>query len=639
MAETTINKNADDIKPSTKMFLEVDASQIDVKQLLQKDFLELSMKAISSANPNVNNTWFTRESMERSLGSFVNKPILGYFENDDFVSHNGSWDHDTETQMDYWNTLGKKGERILGIIRESDEIKIVEDKQGLSWVVFTCALWTQYSFKQVKRLIKDAKRAKRNGGPTKNISVEVDLTDYEKMDNGVTKINAFNLVGVTILGTRNGIKVEPGIEGAELSVVDIMGRDVYSAQEKTLRLAYEKLNNSLVKKEESKVESEVVTKGNEAQAAFSADGPSVDTTVYAVDEAAGHDETDCGHNCGHNAQEDVCPDCGKAPCECEQHCKSEAGSADTVDTCEKQECSTECSRAESDDACDAPETSCKNASEDDDADNDGGDRSAEEGADDETEHECNAACDDGCGDAADADKPENYCGPCSDCCEQPAEPDPVSDLAWLMQNCHWGLREIDSTLGFYADVYDGEDKDYILGVLGRVRAKAAECQSELSNLIAVIAAGITEADREREQKLEQYANVEDLIASYERTLGEVTELQETVQSYAKQEFLRNAYAMIDSSHIAESDAKTIRAACESGEIVDLDSLKIRVALSAFEAQRAAECASEGAAVFSAPVVSPNTVAAFSDKDLAGTKGGRKSFDHWANLHDYVGKQE
>lgn len=125
---------------SKKIFLEADASQIDIKPLLRKDFLELSMKAISSANPNRNNSWFTPESMEKALPTFRNKPILGYFENGDFVSHNGDWKHDNETEMDYWDTLGQKGERILGSIRESDEVKVVQDKNGLSWVALTCAL-------------------------------------------------------------------------------------------------------------------------------------------------------------------------------------------------------------------------------------------------------------------------------------------------------------------------------------------------------------------------------------------------------------------------------------------------------------------------------------------------------------------
>ena len=37
---------------SKKLVFDVDANQIKIKKLLKKDFLELSMKAVSNANPN-----------------------------------------------------------------------------------------------------------------------------------------------------------------------------------------------------------------------------------------------------------------------------------------------------------------------------------------------------------------------------------------------------------------------------------------------------------------------------------------------------------------------------------------------------------------------------------------------------------
>ena len=241
-----------------KLYFDVDATQIDIKSILKKEFLELRMRAISTANPNRNNSWFTKESLLASKDSFKNKPILGYFENGDFVSHNGEWKEDPETKMDYWDTTEvRKGERPIGFIRESDEVEVIDDPDtGLSWIVLSCALWTQYNYKQVKRLLKDAKKAKQNGGPAKNVSVEVDITDYEELPNGVLKINAFNLVGITILGSRNGVKVEPGIEDAELSVVDIMGTAQYEKQMQSLRLAYEKLDGSGKSKEEEDSEME-----------------------------------------------------------------------------------------------------------------------------------------------------------------------------------------------------------------------------------------------------------------------------------------------------------------------------------------------------------------------------------------------
>lgn len=89
------------MKEKKTFSFEVDASQIDIKPLLKKEFLELTMKAISTANPNRNNSWFTKESLINSIDTFKNKPILGYFENGDFVSHNGQWKTDAETNIEY----------------------------------------------------------------------------------------------------------------------------------------------------------------------------------------------------------------------------------------------------------------------------------------------------------------------------------------------------------------------------------------------------------------------------------------------------------------------------------------------------------------------------------------------------------
>lgn len=241
------------MEQNKKMFFAVDTNTVKMKKLLNKEFLELQMQAISSANPNVNNSWFTPESMKKALPTFKNKPILGYFGNGDFESHNGVWRKDAETKIDYWDTLGEKGERILGVIRENDDVSITEKEDGLTWITLTCVLWVSYCFKQVQRLIKDAIRAQKSGGATKNISVEVDITDYEELENGVIKINDFKLVGITILGSRNGVPVKPGIENAELSLVEMLDNEKFESQQKALRLAYEKLEGSDLENKEEKI--------------------------------------------------------------------------------------------------------------------------------------------------------------------------------------------------------------------------------------------------------------------------------------------------------------------------------------------------------------------------------------------------
>lgn len=381
---------------SKRLSFALDGDQIDYKSYSKKDFLELSMKAISDANPNRNNSWFTKEAIQKAIesGTCKNKPVLGYFENDDFVSHNGSWKRDSETGVDYWDTLGTKGERILGVIREKDDIESIVDEKGQTWLSFSCALWVQYGFKQVKRLLKDARRAKNNGGSAKNISVEVDITDYEELPNGVMKINEFNLVGVTILGSRNGAKVEPGIEGADLSVIDIMGKDIYDRQMQGLRLAYEKLDGPTDNKEVfGKMEQDELIKENfDSSENSELENKSVEETVVAetYENSEGvvnqepakfeGEEDKEGNNDGEDSEnkeceekkdceekqceEEVCPECGKNPCECEKKeeevCKCEEDGQDKEeddadedsddsneedeagkDDCEKKECNVE----------------------------------------------------------------------------------------------------------------------------------------------------------------------------------------------------------------------------------------------------------------------------------------------------------
>ena len=131
----------------------VDADSVSLRSICKKDFLELQMRAISTANPNLNGSWFTRESLVGAIESCKNKPILGYFNADgDFESHNGTWRKDVETGLDYWDT--SNGEQMLGLIRESDEAKVVDGDDGLSWLCISCALFLKNRLYFAKSALK-----------------------------------------------------------------------------------------------------------------------------------------------------------------------------------------------------------------------------------------------------------------------------------------------------------------------------------------------------------------------------------------------------------------------------------------------------------------------------------------------------
>lgn len=105
----------------TKRF-ELSSEQLKFRDILNKEFLEMEIFAISDIDPNRNNTHFTLESMQMALDGCKNKPIVGFFENNDFTDHAGKIEYDNELKKKFWNT--EKGERVLGVIRESDPIEI-----------------------------------------------------------------------------------------------------------------------------------------------------------------------------------------------------------------------------------------------------------------------------------------------------------------------------------------------------------------------------------------------------------------------------------------------------------------------------------------------------------------------------------
>lgn len=224
------------------MVFSLEADRIKLKKIFGGNFLQLEMKAISEGE-NRNHSSFSLEAMQGALPSFRNKPILGYFntKEQDFESHNGTWKRDSETDTPYWDTTMPNGERILGLIRESDSISIEPDNKGKNWIVLTCALWVQYALPQIKRLLKDKK---------KKVSVEIDIKDYEDRD-GIRYINKFELLGITILGSKNGKPVTEGIEGASASVLDIIDNEVFNRQKTALCFAYKELDGDAVEVEKS----------------------------------------------------------------------------------------------------------------------------------------------------------------------------------------------------------------------------------------------------------------------------------------------------------------------------------------------------------------------------------------------------
>lgn len=230
---------------------ELDSNQVSIRNILNKNFLEIEIHAISNAKPNRNKSYFTPESMKKGIETFSDKPILGFFnKQDDFESHNGKVAYDPELDKDYWDN--SNGEQILGFVRQSDPREIREESDGLLWIVCNAMICTQYNYKQVKRLLKDKR---------KKVSVEVSINKSEIID-GIEYIYDFELMGITILGSKNGSAVREGIEGAHLSVLDLLEQNMFNRQREALVFAYSQLNEDETKKEDRDLaKDDIGTKG------------------------------------------------------------------------------------------------------------------------------------------------------------------------------------------------------------------------------------------------------------------------------------------------------------------------------------------------------------------------------------------
>lgn len=215
-------------------FFELGADDIQIKNVLaNKSFVELEIDCISDAKPNRNGTHFTLESMQAVLPHMDNRPILGRFADGDFKSHDGHEAYDPEYGLSYWDNTG--GEQILGFVRENDKKEIIQ-KDGLNWIRCTAMIYTRYNYKAVKKLLKDRK---------KKVSVEINPIRYEEVD-GIFYIYEFELLGITILGSRNGVQIREGIEGAHASVLTFMQGENYAKQKAALMYAYDGLGDDAV---------------------------------------------------------------------------------------------------------------------------------------------------------------------------------------------------------------------------------------------------------------------------------------------------------------------------------------------------------------------------------------------------------
>ena len=214
-----------------KLTFELSPEQLRIKTLLNKEFLAVDIMAISNIYPNRNKSYFTEDSMRNAIPTFYEKPILGAFDTlkEDYLGHNTSLIHDEYGVHE--DTTGGRNEVPLGLVRTKDRVELIE-KDGLKWISLSAALWVNYSYRQVKKLLKSK---------GKRVSVEVEVTKSHIDNDGIEVIDEFSLMGITILGSD----YTEAIPNANISIPELEGTEAYQMRKKSLTFAYQELDKSL----------------------------------------------------------------------------------------------------------------------------------------------------------------------------------------------------------------------------------------------------------------------------------------------------------------------------------------------------------------------------------------------------------
>ena len=199
-----------------------EAEKVKLSSGLFKDFVVCTAYLMSDG-VNRNKSEFTLESLEKSIPTFENKPVLAniWFQkgsNGYKKAYVGSHDYKVEKDENGDEYISyKDGERPVGVITNKSQINIQKYK-GRNFVVAKLFLWKQYNPELIKILARDKR---------KKVSVEVVFKKWEDYEdeNGqkIRKVLDFDFLGVTILGHQKKIFGEPELveEGIENSHLEL----------------------------------------------------------------------------------------------------------------------------------------------------------------------------------------------------------------------------------------------------------------------------------------------------------------------------------------------------------------------------------------------------------------------------------
>ena len=282
---------------------------------------------IMHTGENLNGSVFTTDSINKSINTLSNIPILAYVvkedsQNKDFGGHETDFDIFTDSDgkikvKEYYL------EQPIGVIPETNDY-FMEEINGETYLGCYGYIWKCYSNDAYDILEEDQE---------KEISMEILIRNCTYDRKGLCHVNSFEFLGITCLGAN-----VPGAMGDKCTINMSFSTD---EENQEFFKSVDKLNKLLKCQREEGLSVENIEKKD-------------------------------------FAEEEVCPECGKNPCECdieENACKTKKCSEDEVDenACKTKKCSTEDSE---DNACktkkceveDSDDNACKKKCSEDEVD-------------------------------------------------------------------------------------------------------------------------------------------------------------------------------------------------------------------------------------------------------------------------------
>jgi hypothetical protein len=176
----------------------------------------------SLVGENYNGSIIEIDAYEYAKSTIEYLPICGKFRNGDFLEH-----EDTETPLGTILTLADNNYRY----------EYAEN--GLQYVRVLGIIYRDYCQKEANKILKDG---------IKKTSIELEIEEKTKLDNGKYRIDKFNYRCITILGN----KYKEGMEGCHLEVID-NPKDKFAKFIEKVKFEFDSsnnLNNKINKKED-----------------------------------------------------------------------------------------------------------------------------------------------------------------------------------------------------------------------------------------------------------------------------------------------------------------------------------------------------------------------------------------------------